>query len=238
MNATRERSRAYPGITLQNSVENLKKIKKSLGSAEIDRTQIAHVLGVAEGTVARPTAALVHFGMLERAAGNYRISELGRLIADPLNKQELEGLLKQSIRMPSLYSEVLDHYANEGQIPDRLATVLARNFGIAGNASELAASVFIESAKYANIVDENLKFIAAEASERQLPQSESPLPASTSQSPESKPKESADGENQTFHFKLSSNKFARLSVPSELTTRDIEIIKKQIELLELQIRDH
>jgi hypothetical protein len=43
------------------------------------------------------------------------------------------------------------------------------------------------------------------------------------------------GETQSFSFALSSGRRAHLAVPTNLTRLDIKLIKKQIELLELQV---
>ena len=43
--------------------------------------------------------------------------------------------------------------------------------------------------------------------------------------------------SQRFVFALTGRKFATIIVPAHLKARDIQIIKKQIELLELQIEE-
>ncbi|MNI81549.1 hypothetical protein D3C73_1381750 [compost metagenome] len=42
---------------------------------------------------------------------------------------------------------------------------------------------------------------------------------------------------QTFNFSLTDGRFAQLMVPTGLKVKDIKILRKQIELLELQIEE-
>jgi len=236
MNAVRERSRAYPGVALNDCVVAIQQIKRSLGAGEFDRGTIARALGLAEPTVTRPVAAMAHFGLLDKIGGNYRVSSLGKVLADPLD-DELEPALRDALYRPTLYAEVLKAYEPEGRLPERLATVLHRNFGIAANASELASRILVKSAQLAGVIDDGLRFIREAKDERSVPATAvEPSSVTPNADDSALPNDRIpDGSQQRFLFRLSGGKYASLSVPGEITARDISIIRKQIELLEMQL---
>jgi len=194
---------------------------------------------VAPATVIRDVAAIVHFGLLKRSPPDgYAVTELGQSLSKPLPDEE-PILLKESFRNPDLYREVLARFDGEGRIPDHLETVLCRHFGITEKAAALAARVFIESGRFAGVLLDDLS-IATESShadDRVNRYGGSKEKASPGNGVESKSSGKCDGQ-QDFHFRLTQGNFAHLTVPSELTRRDVEIIRKQIELLDLQVGDN
>jgi hypothetical protein len=103
-------------------------------------------------------------------------------------------------------------------------------------AADLAAEVFLRSAKYAGLIDDNLRFRDRTLDPRA--QAQRVVGAAGRASGISTVVGHADvshngGLNQRFVFRLSGGS-AELTVPGSLTAKDLRIIKKQIELLELQ----
>jgi hypothetical protein len=187
---------------------------------------------------------MVHFGLLERTSKGYSISPLGRVLADPLPEESSQAL-REALQHPSLYAELLDHFTPEGSIPERLATILHRHYGITDSAAELAADVFFRSAKYAGVLRDDYTIVTPDtqspvcphgafASKSATESIQTLMHAGASQN-ESVMATSCDPGSQEFYFRLASGSFARLVVPAKLTSRDIDIIRKQIELLELQL---
>jgi hypothetical protein len=184
---------------------------------------------------------LVHFGLLRRQGDDrYSLTELGRTVADPLD-DELGPALLQAVRNPALYSEIIAKFEPEGRIPNQLATVLERHFGIISQTAGLAARVFFDSAIFAGLLDEGYRFRQSSPCEsgkdeqetiRQIPQTDA-LPTQPVLAPVAK---AATNPTQEFRFCLTGNKFALLVVPAELCARDLEILRKQLELLELQTK--
>jgi hypothetical protein len=140
----------------------------------------------------------------------------------------------------------LQKFAEEGQIPVQLATILHRFHGITPASSNSAAQIFLESGLYAGVLDTGGKIIASHAtitpplpsSGEASPAQDKPKPAVSNgahqQAPLTNEKRNVSGGTQRFEFAISDGRTATISVPSELNERDIKIIKKQIELLELQ----
>jgi hypothetical protein len=242
----RERSKAYPGANLEDCAEYLRLIKVNLGKGVHDRDSLAKAMGYdkASGSVNPKIAALVHFGFLQRALGGYELTPNAARITDPLNQEEKRDEVHSAFTRPTLYQQLLEKFAAEGQIPVQLATHLHRFHGITAASSKSAAQIFLESGRYAGVLDAEGKIISSRSTT--TPSAPSSGEASQAQNKptlvvsngdhEGLPdeKKSVSGGTQRFEFAISDGRTATISVPSELNERDIKIIKKQIELLELQ----
>jgi hypothetical protein len=200
--------------------------------------------------VTRRVAALVHFGLLSRDDNGYRVSELGRHIAAPTGIDDEQSLLQQAVKCPTLYAAVLEQFSDDGHLPSCLSAVLTRNYGIAPNAAEIAADTLVESVKFAGIIDDDLRFISGRDEirtnlrERNQADDDDPNVRNSSDiqlvnmqktTDVSMPRTASDGGHQQFRFRLTSEKYAFLEVPGDITARDIAILRKQIELLEAQV---
>jgi hypothetical protein len=243
----RERSKAYPGANLEDCAEYARLIKINLGKGMHDRDSLAKAMGYdkATGTVNPKIAAVVHFGFLERAPGGYTLTPNAASVTDPVNEDEKKDELRAAFGRPTLYQELLEKFAAEGQIPVQLATHLHRFHGITASSSNAAAQIFLESGRYAGVLDTEGKIL----NDRPIPTPESHPAADASllenndvsatangdhENMTSSDKKSSTVATQRFEFAISEGRTATISVPSELNARDIKIIKKQIELLELQ----
>ena len=233
-----ERSKAYPGTNLEDSINNLKNIKKALGiSGSFDRKSFAQAMGYNKETskVSREIAALVQFGLLEKQGNLYSLSKESKKITNPVNENEEKEAIIEAFRKPKLYSDVIEQFSNEKELPSKLSTHLHRFHGIAENASENAAKFLCESGVYANVLDQDGKFFfdPFKTSIQQEEESED-----TSQS-----KEYENGKNiseeitkgdRTYSFPL-ANGMALMKLPGKITKKDLEIIKGQISILEIEL---
>lgn len=242
--AAKERSRAYPGSTLEQSVNYARKIREALGKGAYDREALANALGYssASGDVARKIAAMVQFGLLDKSGNQYKLSLLSESITHPKDDKEFKDALVKAIYLPPLFKEVLTKFEPDGLIPKQLPNILYRDHGITNAASSEASQIFLQSCVYAGILNENNQFvqITNEQEGSCLPldnlKDNSDVPT-----PDNIPPQKSIGfeinrtDTQMFKFALTKGKFAELIVPTELKNKDIAIIRKQIELLELQV---
>lgn len=247
---TRERSKAYPGCALEDCVRFVGMIKKALGRGTHDRESLAKAMGFStvSGAVSPKIAALVHFGLMERTGAGYELSELSRSITDFLDDGERRRAIREAFALPTLYQEIIAKFEPDGKIPSQLATHLHRFHGITDAASAQAAEIFISSGRYAGALDEFNNITRSELHEAKA--MSEPLaaiqPAEISQvippsippvqqppTPISVPAQTPSG-HQRFEFSITQARTVVLVVPSDLNAKDIKIIRKQIELLELQ----
>lgn len=247
---TRERSKAYPGCALEDCVRFAGMIKKALGRGTHDRESLAKAMGFStvSGAVSPKIAALVHFGLMERTSSGYELSALSRSITDPLDEGERRKAIREAFALPTLYQEIIAKFEPDGKIPSQLATHLHRFHGITDAASTQAAEIFVSSGRYAGLLDEANNLIGAEQqSARSVVEQpgsnnsgDSPAvssvpttPVSPHSVPISLPAQVLSG-HQRFEFAITQGRTVTLTVPSDVNAKDIKIIRKQIELLELQ----
>ncbi len=243
---TQERSRAYPGANLDQCIHDAKTIVSSLGKGPHDSDSIAKVLGYsgANGLTNRRTAAMTYFGLLERHAKvGYRVSDLGQQLVRPLSPTEEKDALLAAFQRPALFKELVERFQPEGRLPSNLPLVLTRDYEIRREVAELAATVFVESAQRAGWLDDDL-VVVAQGPSSQTHNYEAAGEGARVISP--KGTEPTDpipmavkfdplGEVQRLEIGLSAGKRALLVLPRELVPKDIALLKKQIEFLELQI---
>lgn len=246
----RERSKAYPGCALEDCVRFTSMIKKALGRGTHDRESLAKAMGFStvSGAVSPKIAALVHFGLLERTGSGYELSALSRSITDPLDEGERRKAVRDAFALPTLYQEIIDKFELDGKIPSHLATHLHRFHGITDSASTQAAEIFVSSGRYAGALDESNNIMRADLQETKVvgevladrttaePVQVAPPgihPVLPPLAPFNVPAQFPSG-HQRFEFAITQGRTVVLTVPTDLNSKDIRIIRKQIELLELQ----
>ena len=242
-----ERSRAYPATNLDQCIQDARTILSSLGKGPHDSDSIAKVLGYAgsNGITNRRVAAMTYFGILDRHPKvGYRISDLGQQLVRPLSQGEEKEALMAAFQRPSLFRELVEKFQPEGRLPSNLSLVLTRDHDIRREVAETAATVFIESAQRAGWLSDDL-VISADVPLAAMPRIgtaddgtvsvSAPRDAGTAGSLNVASRMDPSAEVQKLEIGLSSGKRALLVVPRELVQKDIALLKKQIEFLELQI---
>jgi len=249
----RERSRAYPAYGLKDAVEWAGAIQKNIGRGVFDRDMAAHSFGSAggSGTVPRKVASMVQFGILDLQKGGYKLSNLGLKIVMPCNDAERKEAIVEAFGAPPLYKDVLARYAPEGCIPTQLPNILAREFRIAPPAAPSAVRVFLDSGRYAGVLNDEGEIIdgagfrADESDSLPLDgvgvDEESCSTDSRGQSDTRPAPLRADSADQPMRagqqiqeLRLSKGT-ARLIVPEELSSRDIKLLQKMLEVWALQV---
>jgi len=245
----RERSKAYPGAPLEDCVRYTSQIKKELGRGSHDRESLAKAMGFGSvsGAVSPKIAALVHFGFLNRTAAGYELSDYSKSITDPIDERERTQAIRVAFSRPYLYQEILSKFEADGKIPSQLATHLHRFHGITDAASSSAAEIFVSSGRFAGVLDEDnniLRDTVVQKTEETMTAIDPQVPAirASAAQPPVVPAPSAQHapasgllNQQRFEFAITGGRTVVLTVPSDLNQKDIKVIRKQIELLELQV---
>lgn len=227
-----QRSRAYPLLSLAEAGEVSRRIRSELGAGEASRETLGGMLGYTStsgGLAARKIASLVHFGLLERAGGRYQLSRLGERLATT------EGAEQRAARMeaflhPRLFRGLVERFEPQGRLPRDLAKILSRDFEISAAAAEPAAEVFRNSAVTAGVLSQDGRFVRGE---REVEPSVETVEAVLA--PPSPTLLAMDDGEQRFEIALSGGRLARMVFPKVLTRRDLEILRRQIEILGLQV---
>ncbi len=228
------RSRAYPVLPLEEATRVIGEILDRLGEGAYGREVLAGILGYSNahgGPGARKIAALTQFGLLWRRAGLYSPTDLAREVVSPVEDSRQAALFR-ALRQPPLFRALLDRYQPQGRVPSQLGAVLWRDHGITRKASRAAAETFIESARHAGVLDRDGLFLvgAGADDDSRLPDG----PEGDHQEPQRGAPPS--GQGQRFEFALSNEGVARLWLPLKLCREDLEIVRRQIDFLEYQVR--
>ena len=245
--AKRERSKAYPFIALNEAITLVEQIRESIGRGPYIREDIIESLGYnsKSGSIARKVAALVHYGLLKREGSDYEISELTTRILTPRDDDECKKSIIEAFESVDLFIELISRYSSDGRIPAQLENRLVRDHGISNSAKTQAADTFRSSAEFAGIISTEGIFISETKEQKNNDVKENSLNSNTDanetkgiQKSSNFSKNTAEREIenlQQFRISLSGGKVMYMEVPSNLSQKDIAIIKKNIELLELQV---
>ncbi len=169
---SKQRSRAYPGVPLGVVCGLLREKLQTMGSGWMERTALAVLLGYQTGEggiAARKIAALVHFGFLERLERGYRLSDEGKRIQRVgEDSQEFLDAARLALKKPVLFFGILTRFRSGGHIPrQELRRVLTEELGITEQAREEAVEVFVESARFARVLDYDGNFLESVADGRE-----------------------------------------------------------------------
>ena len=164
----RERSRAYPIIDLETAYDLLSRHLGSLGKESLNRESLAKRLGYetgGSGMAARKIGALVQFGLLNRHSGQYSLNRLGiDLLRSRVDSPRFRSAIQASLERPALYRWILGRYRRVGRVPEGLAGILVREYGITIKASAEAVGVFLRSARFAEAIDSEGCFLEGDSS--------------------------------------------------------------------------
>ncbi|HRO48147.1 hypothetical protein [Agriterribacter sp.] len=242
-----QRSASYPGISLEEALGFTTEVAKSFPSSQvINRNDIAAVLKKAAASIVREISASVQFQLFSKDKDGYKISPLFKKITNYLDQSERRKLIIEAFGSPKLYAELIEKFNNHA-IPQELKTHLIRFHKIAEKAAPDAANVFIESAKFAGVLSDSGILTISPDMAQHLPHNDNVIDNGLSAteifienqvtSPVIRQQLQLTEmvNEEKVKIRLTGGKFAYLIYPLDLTKRDISVIQKQIEQLDLII---
>ena len=148
----KNRSVAYPVISLENAISSMEAIKSNLGKDKYNRKLMVEALGHNKnsGHGARKVAALVHYGLVKREGNVYSYDNITERILLPKSQEEKEQALIEAVNNPKLFKSLIERY-NEQSLPDLFSSILSRDYHINENVKEKATDIFIKSIEYAGL---------------------------------------------------------------------------------------
>lgn len=150
--SSKERSVAYPSVTLGDAVDFTSKLREALGKGPYSRDEAARALGHVKlsGPAARKVAALVHYGLLVRSGNAYNQTQLAQDILKPLSDEQKTEAVIKAVRSPRLFEKLIQKYSGQA-LPTMLHHVLIRE-GISESAANEVSRLFTESIKFAGLL--------------------------------------------------------------------------------------
>jgi hypothetical protein len=259
---TVERSAAYPGITIEDAIKFCSDIYKNFRNAFAKRDDIIDLI---EASHPRHLAAASHYGLVNREKDTYQVSELFKNISiyPTGGENGKRKLLLEAFGNPNLNKELINKFDGD-EIPPELIAHLSKFHRITPEAAPLAADVFLKNAKYCGILDDrniltykktvlqlsDLNGQLAEVIEEKINSATEKQPANPAGIVQEIEKtvivtQQEQPANQLLltemigeervKVRLTGKKFAYLIYPEGLTKIDVQILKKEIEQLELTV---
>ncbi|HEY0246517.1 MAG TPA: hypothetical protein VGC01_13195 [Mucilaginibacter sp.] len=245
-----ERSAENPAISIEKGISFVDSIAKNFSPTQwVTREDIEAVLKT-KG-LHRPIAATVQYGIISRNKNLYQISPTYKELINPISENEVKKIKIQFFSSPKLYAELIEKYDGH-VVPSDLKVHLIRFHNIAPNASNDVAELFFQNARFAGVISDNNILNVSVVSDPSVitpPQvaaksTDIPVNVENSEAGVLRLKQLEDEKNRTkllsevnnpitYKIPLSEKKNAVLTYPHELNEKDIQILKKYIELLEL-----
>lgn len=153
----RARSRAYPSMSLEESLVRVKKINDNLGmSGNFNRESIAVGMGYSSlnGASARSVAALVQYGLLSRNNSMYSLSDLAKKYIFPVNDNDVRDALVEASLNPILFKEIYDTFVGQ-VLPKQFVNRLVQEFGIQPKVSTEVEGLFKNAMSLSGILQSN-----------------------------------------------------------------------------------
>lgn len=251
-----ERSAAYPAITIEEAAKLCEGVARNFPgnpSPFVTREDIAAVLKAKAGSIQRDIAAAGHYGFLNRDKSGYQVSELFKTLLNPIGEKERKRCLLTAFGSPKLYQELLEKHDGHA-IPQELKTHLIRFHKITENVAQEVADDFIANAKFVGATNEHgiltYKSALAAANDGNTDYVEVitetkndaekgnnfQLIENGNQAPQQHPpfkQLPPIPEAENIKIPLSEKKVAYLAYPNNINKKDIQILRAQIDLLEL-----
>ncbi|HXF64455.1 MAG TPA: hypothetical protein VNK95_22685, partial [Caldilineaceae bacterium] len=159
LDSKRGRSVSHPRYTLEQA-ERLAKAAFDIGPRNCDQDRVAQRAGYSRadnGAYKSLRAAAVQFGLVTISESLLSVSEEWIHVFDEDDPTLYRRARQGAMRRPPLYQQLLEDYDGR-QLPNvqRLAQQLHINqkYGIRRDAASTAATVFLESARYAGILND------------------------------------------------------------------------------------
>ena len=152
----RERSARYPGAPLHEAIE-LARFVDDHGLDGTSAEAIASSMGfesIKTRTFSTRLSAARQFGLLMLSDAGYTLSPSARAILHPVDPDELPRKHREALKVPSLYADLIVRLADR-KVPEaeRLANLLYHSYQITASAKLPAAEAFIDSARFAGLID-------------------------------------------------------------------------------------
>lgn len=198
-------------------------------------------------------AAAVKFGLIKQTKGFLEVMPIVKSIKLAYDEDEKTRYYAEAFLTPPVFKNLVERFAGEVLPIDVLAKMLAKEFDVDMNASSAIAKQFIEGAKFAGILGANNEVSKLEGADNeareveveevpqlQLPYYEEQRKARALEAIQDVPKSNyelinTDSERRKSQISLTGKRMAELSVPTDITAKDIDIIKLHLDALRLSI---
>ncbi len=147
----KERSTAYPGVSVQDAIEFSKVLVDSYGKSPFNRDAALQALKLKPGGSSfTKVAALVHYGLLTRQGNAYGVSELAERIIYFTSEEAQKAAIVEATLKPKLFSSLVTEYTGRA-VPNLLRNILIQQHKINRNVADNVADIFKSSIEHAGL---------------------------------------------------------------------------------------
>jgi hypothetical protein len=241
----REKSRSFPTLNLKDCIASIEMIRRAVGKTPQDKVTFAKAMGHKDvsGPYLSKFASLIQFGLVSKTkTGQYILTESSYKILKPLSQEEKSNELLAAFKRPPLFLELLEQeLQNQTFLPSHLDTILNRKYSITEKSSKNAAESFRESGAYAGLFTDTgeIKSLSRNSliiSDQKNSDTDSLENFEKEQPLEQSLNKTRQSNEHRYSFPL-SNGMAYLNLPGKVNQKDIEKLRKHIEILELEIEE-
>ena len=246
----KERSVKYPYYNLKESIEFVKKVYEVAGRSSVSIELLASHLKLSTTTASFTynVSTATQFGLIIKNKDDISLTDKAKQIIVPSPEIKVENILKELVQLPTLYEKLIHQY-EDTQLPptESLANVLY-HLGIAGNAKDRAAQIFVESAQYSGVLTQDGKITIRSTPIHQDVQIISKSTPIHEQEEKDVLKNNEEHEHtypekieiiepistnsqHNLSIVLSNNRYAKLVIPNDITTMEVEKLKKMLDSL-------
>lgn len=178
----RQKSPNAPAYSLQEALEDARRIFRIENQVPISRESIAEHLALAaqSGPFNRKLSSLRQYGFLEPVGKDLRVSDLFLRIDHSTDETDRQHALREALSRPAIFQGLLSQFETTGGLPSdiNLTNQLVLKHRFTKTNAETVAKSFLESARFAGLTQSRLY----------PPASYHPLPPPPSHVPQPLPK--------------------------------------------------
>ena len=157
----RQKSPNAPAYSLQEALEDARRIFRIENQVPISRESIAEHLGLAphSGPFNRKLSSLRQYGFLEPVGKDLRVSDLFLRVDHPTDEADRHYALRDALSRPAIFQGLLSQYETTGGgLPSdiNLTNQLVLKFRFTKTNAETVAKSFLESARFAGLTQSRL----------------------------------------------------------------------------------
>jgi hypothetical protein len=253
-----DRSAAYPTLTLLEAFNFVANIYKNFPTSGqiITREDVAAINKKKAPSIQRDVSTASQFKFFIKHKGGYEISPSFRILRNAF-ENEKPKLWLEAFHAPKLYADLVEKF--DGHVlPPEINTHLIRYHDIAEKAAPNAVELFISNAKYCGAMNESniLNFKQAlskisdgsfkppenlnnnnpegeEGKGEEVAENKGETTKPLQEKPTYRIPEMVNSEKITIRLTGSPGRIAILQYPIDITTKDVAILQKQIEQLQI-----
>lgn len=232
---TKERSALYPAVALDECIEFIELINK-LGGRKVALTSIADAVGVSTTTYSfkAKVSSSKQFGLIKSTGGAVELSDTAKRLLYPTDDVSTKELLLQCLMTAPLYRKLIERY-NDQAVPteDRLGNILLQEYSITRSAKDVAAKRFLASVEYAGILQNGVLILNASEDENVVDGQDNRVNEQAEPAEDTIETKMNIGtvltrgiQAESYHFAIPtlSGATAQVSIPKDITTKDLDYI--------------